>query len=266
MYYYKARIYSPTLGRFLQTDPIGYGDGLNMYAYVGNNPVNRSDPSGTCGSFWTTVGQNCQSYTFNNGGEGYWSNYGVQVLGDSSGYTGNLNMSQYWTSIGSIRDLLSSMQGAYGYDPLIPQNSIPPHTYVTDNKICNKSLSPQERSEALKRAAVPGHAGERMNDGYHFVRAGGVPMGWVLTTFSPNGQSVINRTTPAHLAMGTIIRDIRSDSSGTYIHTTGFGPSNGSTGEVNGIREGANIIFGKKAFNSFDAQIRVILKKTVPGC
>ena len=44
--YYKNRVYSPTLGRFLQADPIGYADGVNLYGYVGGDPINATDPSG----------------------------------------------------------------------------------------------------------------------------------------------------------------------------------------------------------------------------
>ena len=47
LYNNRNRFYSPSLGRFLQPDPIGHaGDGYNIYRYCGNNPVNATDPTG----------------------------------------------------------------------------------------------------------------------------------------------------------------------------------------------------------------------------
>jgi len=56
VYYYKSRMYSAKVGRFLQPDAIGYAGGMNLYAYVGGDPVNHTDPLGL------TEGSDPQSY------------------------------------------------------------------------------------------------------------------------------------------------------------------------------------------------------------
>jgi len=48
LYYFCARYYEPSFGRFLSLDPVGFQGGINWYAYVGNNPVRLTDRLGLC--------------------------------------------------------------------------------------------------------------------------------------------------------------------------------------------------------------------------
>ena len=62
LYYLNTRYYDPEVGRFISQDDVSYLDpehinGLNLFAYCGNNPVMAIDQSGTSwSSFWSSVG------------------------------------------------------------------------------------------------------------------------------------------------------------------------------------------------------------------
>jgi len=53
LYFMRARYYDPEVGRFINKDPIGYAGGMNLYGYVGGNPVNWTDPWGL--EVWVAV-------------------------------------------------------------------------------------------------------------------------------------------------------------------------------------------------------------------
>ena len=44
----RARVFDPFRGEFLQRDPSGYADSVNMYAGFAWDPVNLKDPTGKC--------------------------------------------------------------------------------------------------------------------------------------------------------------------------------------------------------------------------
>lgn len=80
LYHYKARTYSASLGRFLQTDPAGTQDNMNLYGYVGNDAVNGTDPTGEA-TVYVSEKKITIVQTFTNNTNGLISNDAIVAMG-----------------------------------------------------------------------------------------------------------------------------------------------------------------------------------------
>jgi RHS repeat-associated protein len=118
LYYYRARYYSPELGRFLQEDPLGFIDGTNSFGYVSNNPLIYTDPTGLFGIIGGIIGggidlslqlsQNGWDFSCVN----YWGVAGSAALGTLTGGLGSTAGRQGLTA--GLRALSNPAKGMIG--------------------------------------------------------------------------------------------------------------------------------------------------------
>jgi RHS repeat-associated protein len=101
LYYYRARYYNPQIGRFLQTDPVGYDAGMNLYAYCGNEPIDRTDPSGEWASYsfnWIQTGSTWTLHIL------CWRDIDQHILGTDFSFTGWDDVYAYTQGTGKYAD------------------------------------------------------------------------------------------------------------------------------------------------------------------
>ena len=112
------RDYDPSIGRYIQSDPIGLAGGLNTYGYVGGNPVNATDPTGEFAVIGGSIGGlgNLGYQLYQNGGNlncvNWWQVGAWALTGSGTGILGRAGVSGIGSFV-SNSSSFSSISRAY---------------------------------------------------------------------------------------------------------------------------------------------------------
>lgn len=100
--YYYFRDYDPNVGRYVESDPIGLKGGINVYAYVGDNPVSSTDPLGLWQiALGVGAGRGFEFIIGNNGGTGLFN--GQWTIGAYAGVGRGFAVSIHPTDTGCVQ-------------------------------------------------------------------------------------------------------------------------------------------------------------------
>jgi RHS repeat-associated protein len=127
LYDNRARYYSPGLQRFISEDPIGFVGGFNLYAYVGNDPTDRTDRLGLAPDSWFECWAKCierrrsilPAPLFSGIPKWPWFPRG---LGGASPLTTPLSILAYW--LGDIDPALAAALRTAGQDLFLPGTAL----------------------------------------------------------------------------------------------------------------------------------------------
>jgi RHS repeat-associated protein len=263
LWYYKARFYSPTQGRFLSPDPIGYGDGPNMYAYVGNDPINKTDPTGLCilsdDPDCTEVDGITAISCHNTGGTAVYDGAGNFVECRSQRPIIDLPNRIPWSALfGRGGDDNHSGTGSGG-------GRRSGHRYTRKQKICDRELTPREQAFLIRRFTAPDLylVGSNLQPNLGFFvdlafgdPAGvnlvqtelGIPGGYVTTEYE--GSLGTNVTTDLHIFVGTVEREIVNEGGVAYMTTDAYGNAGGDP--IGLLRDAVNQLGGPAVFAYLD--------------